>query len=269
MSEPLPLVIVVTGSTDGIGKATASALLATGAHVIVHGRNKPRVDAAVAELTAAHPGALLEGISFDLGSMSAVRNGANALLSRLPRIDVLINNAGIFASERLVTADQMEATFAVNHAASVLLTALLLPRLLASPRPTIINVLSLAHSRGRIHLDDLSLAGSFTGYAAYAQSKLANVMHALDLAAAHPRLHAYSLHPGVIGTKLLREGFGPVRGASVADGARTSVGLATGTIAAPSGSYLSDGVVTPCAASAQDAELRAALAAETNRLVGL
>lgn len=264
-----PLVIVVTGSTDGIGKATASALLATGAHVIVHGRNKPRVDAAVAALAAAHPDASLEGISFDLGSMSAVRNGANALLARLPRIDVLINNAGIFANERVVTADHMEATFAVNHAAVVLLTHLLLPRLLAAPRPTVVNVSSIAHSRGRIHLDDLSLASNFTGYAAYAQSKLANVMHAIDLAEAHPGLHAYSLHPGVIGTKLLREGFGPVRGASVADGAKTSVGLATGAIPAASGSYLSDGVVTPCAASALDVDVRAALAAATNRLIGV
>ncbi len=264
-----PLVIVVTGSTDGIGKATASALLAGGAKVIVHGRNRPRVDAAVAELTTLHPGTLLEGISFDLGSMSAVRNGAAALLTRLPRIDVLINNAGIFANERVVTADHMEATFAVNHAAAVLLTHLLLPRLLAASRPTVINVASIAHSRGRIHLDDLSLARNFTGYAAYAQSKLANVMHAIDLAAAHPSLHAYSLHPGVIGTKLLREGFGPVRGASVADGARTSVGLATGSIAAASGCYLSDGVVTPCAASALDSEVRAALSTATNRLVGV
>ena len=94
-------------------------------------------------------------------------------------------------------------------------------------------------------------------------------MHALDLAAAHPTLHAYSLHPGVIGTKLLREGFGRVRGASVSDGAQTSIGLATGTLAAPSGSYLSDGVVTPCASSALDAEVRLALQAETRRLVGL
>ena len=267
MSEPL--VIVITGSTDGIGKATAHGLLAKGAHVIVHGRNKPRVDAAVAELAAAHPGALLEGISFDLGSMSAVRNGANALLARLPRIDVLLNNAGIFASERVVTADHMETTFAVNHAAAVLLTELLLARLLASSRPTVINVASIAHSRGRIHLDDLSLASNFSGYAAYAQSKLANVMHALDLAGAHPTLRAFSLHPGVIGTKLLRQGFGPVRGASVTDGALTSVALATGTMTAPSGSYVSDGVVTPCAANAQDVDVRAALAAATKRLIGI
>ncbi|HPH70008.1 MAG TPA: SDR family NAD(P)-dependent oxidoreductase, partial [Kofleriaceae bacterium] len=94
MSE---LVVVVTGATDGIGKETARGLLATGAHVIVHGRNKPRVDAAVAALSAAVPTGHVEGISFDLGSMTAVRNGAAALLARLPRIDVLINNAGIFA----------------------------------------------------------------------------------------------------------------------------------------------------------------------------
>lgn len=265
MSE---LVVVVTGATDGIGKETARGLLATGAHVIVHGRNKPRVDAAVAALSAAVPTGHVEGISFDLGSMTAVRNGAAALLARLPRIDVLINNAGIFANERTVTADKMETTFAVNYAAPWLLTELLLPRILLAPRPTVINVASIAHGRGRIHLDDLSLATNFTGYAAYAQSKLANVMHALELAAAHPALHAFSLHPGVIGTKLLREGFGPVRGADTATGARTSIELTTGELDGPSGSYFSDGVVTPCAASALDGDVRTRLTAATRALVG-
>ena len=99
----------------------------------------------------------------------------------------------------------------------------------------VIDVSSVAHTRGRIHVEDLQLAGSWTAYAAYAQSKLANVMHAMSLAEKHDpaTLVAYSLHPGVIATKLLRQGFGPVQGATVEAGAKTSVRLAGGSRRSP------------------------------------
>src|ERR1043165_7209362 len=178
-------VVLVTGSTDDIGRATARALAAGGMRVVVHGRSKPRVDAALASLTAELPGAELEGVAFDLASPSAVRRGAEELLGRLPALHVLINNAGIFAEERVVTDDGIELTFAVNHIGPFLLTQLLAPRLEASAAHVpsrVINVSSIAHTRGRLHLDDLTLAKGWTGYAAYAMSKLANVMHALLLA---------------------------------------------------------------------------------------
>jgi NAD(P)-dependent dehydrogenase (short-subunit alcohol dehydrogenase family) len=136
----------------------------------------------------------------------------------------------------------------------------------------VINIASIAHTRGRIHLDDLTLARGFTGYAAYAQSKLAQVMHALSLAErSQPvQLAAYSLHPGVIGTKLLREGFGPVRGASVEDGARSPVMLATAEqIDEPSGGYFSEGVAAPVASAALDQGVRSALWAVSERLAGI
>src|SRR5262249_25796636 len=151
---------------------------------------------------------------------------------RLPQLHVLVNNAGIFADERTVTDDGAELTFAVNHLAPFLLGELLAPRLEASATDgvpsRIINVASIAHTRGRIHVEDLTLASGWTGYAAYAQSKLANVMHAISLAERRDpgKLLAYSLHPGVISTKLLRQGFGPVAGASVDSGAKTSIRLA-------------------------------------------
>jgi NAD(P)-dependent dehydrogenase (short-subunit alcohol dehydrogenase family) len=261
--------VLITGSTDGIGKATALALLQGGCHVIIHGRNKPRVEAAVAELRQTADGNRIDSVSFDLGSMASVRSGAASIASKYPRLDVLINNAGIFANERIVTADKMETTFAVNSAAPYLLTHLLLPQLSRSDDATVINVSSIAHTRGTIALDDLTLANDFTGYKAYAQSKLANVMHAIDLAAAHPNLRAYSLHPGVIGTKLLKEGFGGVRGSSVQSGATTSTALALGQLSASSGSYFSDGVATPCGAAARDAGVRARLDAAICQLVGI
>src|SRR6476659_5329776 len=125
-------VVLVTGPTDGIGRATARALAAGGMHVVVHGRSKGRVDAALAGLTAELPGGELEGVAFDLGQPAAVRRGAEELLGRLPALHVLINNAGIFADERVVTDDGIELTFAVNHIGPFLLTELLAPRLEAS-----------------------------------------------------------------------------------------------------------------------------------------
>lgn len=268
-------VVLITGSTDGIGRATARALAAGGMKVILHGRTKLKVDAALASLGEELPGAELEGVSFDLGSQAAVRRGAEQILARVPALHVLINNAGIFADERVVTDDGVELTFAVNHIAPFLLTELLAGRLEASATSVpsrVINVSSIAYTRGRIHLDDLTLANGWTGYAAYAMSKLANVMHALSLAdkRAPERLVAYSLHPGVINTKLLRQGFGPVAGAAVEVGARTSVRLAGEEApSAPSGSYFSEGVQTSPAPAARDAAVRAALWDASLRLAKL
>lgn len=267
--------VLITGSTDGIGRATARALAAAGMKVILHGRTKPKVDATLAQLTGELPGAELEGVSFDLGSQVAVRRGAQQILERVPELHVLINNAGIFANERTLTDDGVELSFAVNHLAGFLLTELLGERLIASATESpsrVINVSSIAHTRGRIHLDDLHLAKAFTGYAAYAQSKLAQVMHAISLAERSDpaKLVAYSLHPGVIGTKLLRHGFGPVAGASVESGATTAIRLAGATsVDDPSGSYFSDGSATPPATTARDAAARQALWQASLRLTRL
>jgi retinol dehydrogenase-12 len=265
-------VVLVTGSTDGIGKATALALARTGRRVIVHGRNRPRVDAALAELRAAAPDADLDGISFDLGTAASVRKGVSTLLERVTVLDTLINNAGIFASERVVTEDGAEATFAVNQLGPFLLTALLTPVLLAAGGGArVIDVSSVAHVRGRIHLDDLTLEKGWTAYAAYAQSKLANVMHVLSLAERHPadRLAAYAVHPGVIQTKLLRQGFGPVPGATPEAGAKTQVALASRELGGASGTYFVDGQATPPAPAALEAEVRDELWSRCAELAGL
>jgi retinol dehydrogenase-12 len=263
---------LVTGSTDGIGKETALGLARAGMRVFVHGRSKPKVEAAIADLSAQVPGAAFEGVSFDLGSMASIRRAQTELAERLDTLHVLINNAGIFSPERVITGEGIEATLAVNHVGHFLLTELLRPALAKAGGARLIIVSSIAHTRGRIHLEDLTLERAYTGYAAYAQSKLANVMHALDLAAEHDpaALAVYSLHPGVISTKLLREGFGPVRGSSPHHGAATSIRLATAeAVVEPSGTYFSEGYPTPVAAAANDATTRAALRAATLRYAGL
>jgi NAD(P)-dependent dehydrogenase (short-subunit alcohol dehydrogenase family) len=268
-------VALITGSTDGIGRAAARALAAGGMKVILHGRTKIKVDGALAALAEELPGAALEGVSFDLGSQAAVRRGAEQILARVPELHVLVNNAGIFADERVVTDDGAELTFAVNYLAPFLLTELLAPRLLASAAGApsrVIDLGSVAHTRGRIHLDDLTLAAGWTGYAAYAMSKLACVMHAISLAEKHDpkKLVAYAAHPGVIQTKLLRQGFGPVAGAAAEVGARSVVRLAgEEAITAPSGSYFSEGVQAPPAPGARDATMRAALWDASLRLTRL
>lgn len=263
---------LVTGSTDGIGKETALGLARAGMRVFVHGRSKPKVEAAVADLAAQAPEGSFEGVSFDLGSIASIRRAVGELGDRLDTLHVLINNAGIFSPERVVTGDGVEATLAVNHVGHYLLTELLRPALRKAESARVVIVSSIAHTRGRIHLEDMTLERAYTGYAAYAQSKLANVMHALDLAAASDpaELAVYSLHPGVISTKLLREGFGPVRGSSPHHGAATSIRLATApSIVEPSGTYFSEGYPTPVAAAANDATVRDALRATTIRLAGL
>jgi NAD(P)-dependent dehydrogenase (short-subunit alcohol dehydrogenase family) len=268
-------VVLVTGATDGIGRATARALAAAGLKVVVHGRSKVKVDATIAQLAAELPGAELEGVSFDLGRKTAIENGAKQILERCPQLHVVVNNAGIFASERSLTDEGAELTLAVNYFAPFMLTELLKQRLIdsATQAPSrVINVSSIAHARGRIHLDDLSLAKGWTGYAAYAQSKLAQVMHAITLAEKSDatKLVAYSLHPGVVSTKLLRQGFGPVAGATAEAGAKTSIMLASrDSVDEPSGTYYSEGLPSKAAASAYDASTREGLWAASLRYAGL
>ena len=267
-------VVLVTGSTDGIGRQVARTLAAAGMHVIVHGRSKAKVDAALAALREELPGAQLDGVAFDLGSLASVRKGAEAVLALTPVLHVLVNNAGIFATERSVTGDHLEGTLAVNHVGPFLLTELLMPRLLesATVAPSrVINVASVAHTRGRI-ADDLQMITGWTGYAAYAQSKLANVMHAITLAERHDpaKLVAYALHPGVVGTKLLKTGFGPIRGASVETGAKSIVRLAAEeAVTSPSGAYFSEGVETLPAAGAREKGARARLWESSLRMAKL
>jgi NAD(P)-dependent dehydrogenase (short-subunit alcohol dehydrogenase family) len=144
-------VVLVTGSTDGIGRHTARQLAAAGMKVIVHGRSKPKVDATLEALRGELPGAELEGVSFDVGRLSEVRRGAKLILEQAPELHVLVNNAGIFANERVVTEDGLEMTFAVDYLGPFLLTELLAPRLEASATEVpsrVLNVSSVAHTRG-------------------------------------------------------------------------------------------------------------------------
>ncbi len=245
-------IILVTGATDGIGKATAMELARHGARVIVHGRKAEKVAQIQAEIGRFIPGNKVETAVADLSSLSQVRSLARYLTDHFERLDVLLHNAGVFMKQRQLSADGFEMTFAVNHLAPFLLTHELLPLLRAS-QARVITVSSGTHHRGRINFDDLQAERQFDGYAAYSQSKLANILFANELAQREQgTITSNALHPGVINTNLLREGFGG-GGDTVEKGAATSVYLALSPeVANTTGKYFSNSRETPVAAHALD-----------------
>jgi NAD(P)-dependent dehydrogenase (short-subunit alcohol dehydrogenase family) len=204
--------VLVTGGTGGIGKATALGLAALGARVAITGRDRGRAEAAAGEVRAASGGEVDVFVA-DLSSQSQVRRLAEEVLQALPRIDVLINNAGGYWSTRHVTADGLERTFALNHLAPFLLTSLLLDRLKRSAPARVITVSSNVEGKGRIDFEDLQGQHSYSGARAYSQSKLANVLFTYELARRlqDTLVTANALHPGVVRTSFGAEDPGSVQ----------------------------------------------------------
>jgi retinol dehydrogenase 12 len=206
-------VCVVTGATSGIGQATATALARLGAQVVLVGRDRGRGEATAAVLAAAGGSPPRLEIA-DLSSMAQVRALAGRL-GTLERIDVLVNNAGLMAGARRVTADGFEEVFAVNHLAPFLLTSLLLGKLTAAAPARVITVTSGAHTAARLDLDDPQLERGWESWRAYANSKLANILFTRELAR---RLEgtgvtANCAHPGMVRTRFGREARLPMRAA--------------------------------------------------------
>ncbi|MGQ0600302.1 MAG: SDR family oxidoreductase [Anaerolineales bacterium] len=265
--------ILITGATDGIGKQAALELAQLGHRVLLHGRNPARGQAVLDEIRAATGNTTLEYFNADLSSLAQVRQLAAEVQAKHARLDVLINNAGVFMNERVLSEDGFEMTFAVNHLAHFLLTNLLLDPLRRSAPARIIVVASQVHSSGRIDFGDLQLARRFDGYAAYANSKLANMLFSYELAT---RLHGApvtvnGLHPGVIATKLLHEGWGGGGGgARVGAGATTIVYLATSLeVEGVTGHYFVDRREAQSSAASRDRQLQRELWGVSAQLTGL
>jgi retinol dehydrogenase 14 len=229
---------VVTGANSGIGLETAVALAGAGARVAVVCRTPAKSEQAAREIERRSPGADVLPFAADLSSRRAVRTVAAELAAALPRLNVLVNNAGLMLRERVLTEDGIEATFAVNHLAYVLLERLLEPALRAGSPSRVVNVASRAHLSGTLRFDDLMGSRGYDGWQAYAQSKLANVLFTYELARrlAGTGVTANCLHPGVVGTNIghagpswIRFGIKLVRPflLSPARGAATSIYLAS------------------------------------------
>jgi NAD(P)-dependent dehydrogenase (short-subunit alcohol dehydrogenase family) len=226
MTEPI---ILVTGSTDGIGKATARELAARGARVILHGRNPEKGHAVLREIQRETGSRDLDLIIADLSLWKNVIRLAEEVSSASGRLDVLVNNAGVFEPVRKLTTDGVEMTLAVNYLAPFLLTHNLLPLLKRSTGSRVVNVSSIAHRDiQNIDWDNLQGERYYDPYHAYALSKFADITFTYSLAqkVASTGISVNCLHPGVTDTKMLREGFPGVRGQPPADGAKTSVFLA-------------------------------------------
>lgn len=224
--------ILVTGSTDGIGKITAGKLAELGATVLVHGRSREKCRTAAGEIREATGNDRLKAFVRDISSLSGVRRLADDIHSKYPALDVLINNAGVGPGKgsfgkRPLSQDGHELCFAVNHLTPFLLTHLLLPILRSGAPARVVNVCSAAQQH--IDLDDVMLERGYDPYRAYAQSKLALTMFTFDLAERlkYRGITVNCLHPGsLLDTKMVREGGYTPRG-SAESGAEAVVHVAT------------------------------------------
>ena len=251
--------ILVTGATDGIGKQTAIELARRGWKVLIHGRDKARGAKVLDEINRDNCNENLVLYLADFSSFADVKRMADEIKREQDNLHVLVNNAGTFSKDKLITKDGLEMSFAVNHLAPFLLTMLLLDLLKASAPARIINVSSGAHRNiTEVDFGNLQAEKYYDGFEAYGLSKLGNVLFTNELAKrlAGSGVTANSLHPGVISTKMQRASYN-LDGADVEEGARTSIYLATSPeVEGITGKYYSRMVEKPTSDLAQDKKLQ-------------
>ena len=268
-SRPIAL---ITGSTDGVGRFVAEGLGADGWDVIVHGRDAERGAAVVATIAAVGGGARF--LPADLSDLAAVRGLAEHVAKAAPRLDLLVNNAGIGSggshAQRQVNAAGVELRFAVNYLAGFALTMRLLPLLRASAPARIVNVASVGQQA--IDFDDVMLERGYSGGRAYAQSKLAQIMFTFDLA---ERLKASGvtvncLHPATyMATTMVRQA-GATPWSTVEEGGEAILQLARSpAVEGRSGLYFNGLAESRADIQAYDAKARAKLWALSLQLAGL
>ncbi|MEO1023275.1 MAG: SDR family oxidoreductase [Bacteroidota bacterium] len=274
-------VCVVTGGNSGIGYETAKAMAAKGAYVILVCRNEEKGQAArsmIMEQTQNHG---VDVCLCDFSIQHDIHKAADVICSRFKTIDVLINNHGFIAGKRMITVDDLERTFAVNHMGYFLFTRLLLPAIYESDYARIVNVASEAHRTGSFEPENLQLETGFSPMKAYGNSKLFNILFTKELARriSHTHITANCLHPGVVrsnfasdGNHLLRWLFaiGKPFMISPASGAKTSIYLATSDeVDEVNGAYFKNAKPAVPRALALDSEAAEELWDISSRLCGL
>ena len=270
-APPLPdmkgKVVLVTGSTDGLGRDVARRLAAAGAHVLVTGRSVERGHALVDEIAKSGKGSA-KFYRADLASLDEVRRLADVVLRDNQRLDILINNAGVgfvFDTTRKFSVEGHEMHFAVNYLAHYLLTKRLLPRIVASAPARIINVSS--GSQTPIDFDDVMMTKGYTGGRGYAQSKLAQVMMTIDMAPALEKqgVLTYSLHPATTMATSMARALNVRPRSTIAEGVESVVNAIITT--EPTGTYFNQLKPAKGHVQAYDAEARAKLRELSERLV--
>jgi NAD(P)-dependent dehydrogenase (short-subunit alcohol dehydrogenase family) len=286
---------VVTGASGGIGAEAAAVLAARSATVVLACRNAGKAEQAAARITAAAPGAAVHVVELDLASLASVRSAADQLRAAYPRLDLLINNAGVMMPPYGRTEDGFELQFGTNHLGHFALTGLLLDRLVGTPGSRVVTVSSNGHRLGRFDFDDLQFERGYRRLAAYGRSKLANLLFTYELqhrlaaagaptiaVAAHPGTARTDLtrHAGPVARVLLRPALRPVMGLFVQDaamGALPTLRAATDP-AATGGEYYGPGglgqftghpVAVESSGPSHDEQLQRRLWAESERLTGV
>jgi NAD(P)-dependent dehydrogenase (short-subunit alcohol dehydrogenase family) len=263
--------VLVTGSTDGLGRELALALAADGAHVIVHGRNAERGQAVVDEITKAGKGSA-RFVAADFASMQAVRDFADTIAGTTPRLDLLVNNAGIAFNKdqaRRESADGHELQFAVNYLAGWVLVNKLRPNLAAAAPSRIVNVAS--GSASAIDFDDVMLERPGASARGYGQSKLAQVSMTVELAPAFAAdgITMISLHPATLMNTTMVESLGIPPRSTVAEGRDHVMGLIKAPTLEAGAFYLNGEPVAPMDPQPGDAEARRRLVALSEELTGV
>jgi NAD(P)-dependent dehydrogenase (short-subunit alcohol dehydrogenase family) len=274
-------VCLITGATSGIGLVTAQAIAQQGAQVVLVGRDATRGANSVAQIKQATGNDAVNLLLADLSSQADIAALARTFQHRYTRLDVLINNAGAIFTERQVSVDGYEMTFALNHLGYFLLTYLLLDLIKASAPSRIVNVASNAHWRGRIRFDDLQGQRQFGGWRAYCQSKLANLMFTYELASRLQDTHvtANALHPGFVATRFGHNNAGlkalfiratQVLAISAEKGAETLIYLATSPeVEGVSGKYFVNKREVRSSPQSYDATMSRALWHVSETMLGL
>jgi NAD(P)-dependent dehydrogenase (short-subunit alcohol dehydrogenase family) len=267
MKEPICL---ITGATEGVGRATAVALGRQGFRVVLAARDAGKAQAVESEIAAAG-GPQADHVVVDLASLRDVRALADTFRRRYPRLDVLINNAGVFLPRRTETADGFETSYQVNYLSHFLLTHLLMDALEKSTQGRIINLSSSVYAVGRFDVRNLQSEKSFSVLGTYAASKLFMLMFTRELARrlGGTRVTANALHPGIVRTRMMLRAPGAFRllsylslpfSISPARGARAAVHLASSPeLAGVSGHYFTRSRRTETRNVSDTAENRARL----------
>jgi NAD(P)-dependent dehydrogenase (short-subunit alcohol dehydrogenase family) len=274
--------VLITGATNGIGKIAALELARMGASVCIVARNRSKGQAVLEEIGRETNNVRIELFIADLSSMADVRKLAQEFMVKHSSLDVLLNNAGAFYSERKLSADGLEMTFALNHMSYFLLTNLLLPTLKNTPNSRVVSVSSAAHTSGKLDFANLQGEQKFNGWKAYSDSKLENTLFTFALARrlAGTGVTANCLHPGFVKTSF-GEGnsgiFSVVLGIaknlfaiSIEAGAQTMIHLASSPdVAGVTGKYFDKSKIASSSAASLDQAVQEKLWVHSEKLAGL